>query len=568
MFDKPHGKTSSREKLLVPLQAFAIFALVYFTNHGFGDRIESLYSKEKWLVLGVFAAVWGLSLVCLFIAAQQPNRVVRLFWAIVISLTTALAHSFYIASGADLNVFYVLSLWTARHETARALEFYQEAGVWALIVLCISTAVYYLPPAIQNSSFQRTMRRLAWAPLLPVVFMVAILVARNGSGSQAMPRQFQPMALGAVAAARILSDKTQERKTVDWQTTSTPQIRKIVLLVDESVRPDYLDWGDGNIFTPTLAANKERFINFGPAASGGNCSSYSNAILRLGATRKHFVESVKSNPTIWQFAKRAGFRTVYIDAQSSFIKSDKKIQNFMTFEELRKVDRFVTFDQLPAPQLDFKLLSVVAEELGKDEPVLIYANKNGAHFPYDAGYPESEKVFEPSTEDTNDSKLLKKIAAYRNVLRWNVDKFFGDLLATLDLTDTVIIYTSDHGQHFASGKLTHCTVENPDVRQGLVPLLALTQNKPLADRLKKAAQLNHARISHFAITPAVLQLMGFDPAAVASDFGPSLFEAQTVKPAFTSEYIFGLFKSDVTWTPIDLEANYLEPFALLNKQAE
>lgn len=542
-------------------QLILLFVLVLLTNHGFTDRVDGLVRRQNWLVLSVFVGVWVLSLLCLAIAAQQPNRAVRLFWAVVIAIATGLAHSFYLASGADLNIFYVLSFWTARHEAGRAIEFYQDVGVWVAVVLIAFLAVLYLPPTVRNQKIRKFISRLAWAPAMPIILMAAIIVTRDGSGSQAMPRQFQPLAIGVVASGLILTDDAPERDSVNWHTKSQPAVRNIVFLVDESIRPDYINWNKGNPYTPMLAANKERVWIFGQALSGGNCSSFSNAILRLGGTRRSLVKSIKSNPTIWQYAKRAGFRTVYIDGQSTFIKSDKKLQNFMTFQELKQVDRHVTFDNVPTPQLDFELLSTVAAEIKGDKPVFILANKNGAHFPYDAGYPESEARFQPVIGPQNVRDPAKMINSYRNVIRWSVDKFFGKLLTELDLSETFVIYTSDHGQHIAEHKLTHCSVENPDPRQALVPLFATTQNNKLKMQLAAAVNLNRGKLTHFAIAPTLLELMGYDRADIATRYDASIFEPQAFEPAFTSEYIFGLFRSKVKWTPVDLSAEYLEPLA-------
>src|SRR5581483_4488613 len=121
-------------------------------------------------------------------------------------------------------------------------------------------------------------------------------------------------------------------------------IRRIVMLVDESVRADYIDWTPGNPFTPNLARLKSRLVDFGPAASGGNCSHYSNALLRFAAARHGVGPTLLTNPTIWQYAKKAGFRTAFIDAQAAFNRNPGKLQNFMTTEETRAIDGFHAID--------------------------------------------------------------------------------------------------------------------------------------------------------------------------------------------------------------------------------
>lgn len=537
-------------------------ALVSLTNHGFFHRVERLLYQDKWLVLTIFIAMWGLSLLALILAALQPNWLVRTFWAALIAISAAISYSFFLVSGTDLTVYDALSMWNARHEAGRALAFYQTAGLWAVVLVLAATfLVLAAPPVLRAPALRRYLNFLAWVPALPIMLMAAILLARNGSGAQAMPGQFQPLAVALVASGRIAIDEAPQRMRVGWTPSPQRGIRNIVLLVDESIRADYLDWRDGNPYTPVLAANQERFANFGPAASGANCSGYSNAILRLGGTRADLITSVSTNPTIWQYAKKAGFRTVYIDGQSGFIKSHRKLQNFMTLEELRAIDRHATFDDIPAPDLDLKVLQIIADELAGPSPVFIYANKNGAHFPYDAGYPQDQTVFTPTIAGSDNPTPEIRVNSYRNVVRWSVDHFFNRLLRDVDLSTTALLYTSDHGQHLGDGRMTHCTVENPDPRQGLVPLMALTGDARLMQRFQAAANLNRRHASHFAITPTVLELMAYPTASVAARYGPSLFARQTTPPAFTSEFIFGLFSSDVTWTPIDLTANYLEDFA-------
>ena len=179
------------------------------------------------------------------------------------------------------------------------------------------------------------------------------------------------------------------------------EVRRIVLLIDESVRGDYIDWTPGNPYTPELAKLKDKIVNFGPAASGGNCSHYSNAILRFAAARDGLGRTALTNPTIWQYAKKAGFRTAFIDAQAGFNRNPGKLQNFMTTEETRDIDGFYALDEAIAPPaLDDHLLDITLRELKSDKPVLIYANKNGAHFPYDHGYPQSARLFRPTMSQT------------------------------------------------------------------------------------------------------------------------------------------------------------------------
>ena len=549
---KPTNWTAIAIKLL------ALAALVVVTNFGFSDRIQLLYATSRWFTLIFYLGIWGISVSALIVAALQPKKAVRLAWALLLSTSGAVAFFYTSVSGSDLSVFDALSLWTAKHEAHRALAFYQSGFIGAVLVFVANFVIIAAPPVPNHRWFSFGLKWLSWTPAVPVLLIAAIIVLKEGGGSQAMPSQFQPLAVGLVTAIKTASQPQHSRKAITIKADQPHLAKHIVMLIDESVRPDYLNWKPGNPYTPRLAANKHHIVNYGPAASGGNCSSYSNAILRLGGTRNDISTSIRFNPTIWQYAKQAGYRTVYIDGQSGLNKDPGLLQNFMTMDETRHIDRIVRFNGIPGPQLDFKLLDAMKKELTSPDPVFIYANKNGAHFPYDEGYPKSQSVFEPTIAQAGKDTTDARLNSYLNVIAWSVDKFFAHFFEKLDLTQTAVIYTSDHGQALFNGKLTHCSVNAPDPREGLVPLFALTGNSQLKTRFERGARLNKSVASHFSIRPTVLELMGYKPQEVKKLYGPSMFVAGTDRPQFTSGDIFGVFRRQARWTPIDLGKKYVE----------
>lgn len=561
------------------IRVAAIIAYLLLTNAGFLQRIVLLQEQGRWGTLVGFLGVWGLSLAALLTAAFQANRWLRFGWALVIALSTGIGFAYHRASGSDIGVLDALSLWNARHDASRAAEFYASDFYWLAIVLLAGFVLFAIPPVPAR---MRWLTRLAWLPTLPIVAIAAIVVVKEGGGSQVLPTQFAPLSVGLVVGSKIAVHPLLQRSNVSWTwrgpfamaapradtlpprtpITHAPQVRHIVILVDESVRGDYIDWTPGNPYTPELARLKSAIVNFGPAASGGNCSHYSNAILRFTAARTGLGQKVLTNPTLWQYAKKAGFRTVYIDAQGAFNRNPGKLQNFMTAEEVRNIDSFNALDQsITPPALDDRLLDIVLRELNSDEPVLIYANKNGAHFPYDQGYPKAAQVFHASMDEVAQDTTQGRINSFRNVVKWSVDRFFKRMFDEATLKDTVVIYTSDHGQAFDPRRLTHCTVEDPDPREGLVPLFVIADHNDLRAKFATAAEASRGYASHFAIIPTVLELLGYGHSDVESLYGESLLKTNVRAPAFTSGDIFGLFSSTPRWHALDLQHNYLEPVA-------
>ncbi|MPZ59369.1 MAG: sulfatase-like hydrolase/transferase [Rhizobiales bacterium] len=565
--------------IMLAARLVAIAGFVALTNPGVAQRVVLLQTQNRWATLAAFLAIWGLSLTALLIVALHRRLWVRAVWAAAIGAATAVGFAYLKASGTEFGIFDAISLWGARHEAARAVDFYSSEMTLLAIVAAGGFLVLAAPPAIRIIPVQRWLSRLAWTPVLPIVLIAAIGVAKEGGGTQGLPTQFVPLSVGLVTAAKIAASPVPQRQAIQW-TPESPKVRHIVMLVDESVRADYIDWTPGNPFTPELAQLRPRLVDFGPAVSAGNCSHYSNALLRFAAAREHLGTGVLTNPTLWQYAKRAGYRTVFIDAQSAFNRNPGKLQNFMTADEARDIDRLVTMPaNVPAPELDDRLLDIMMEELRSEQPVFIYANKNGAHFPYDASYPASERLLRPTMSDALRAATSEGVAhrtistyveaaterarinSYRNAVRWSVDRFFKRLFDEAALNDAVMFYTSDHGQAFNPDRLSHCTIEDPDPREGLVPLFVTASSPVLQKRFTAGAQASHGHASHFSLAPTLLELFGYAKRDIAGAYGPSLFERNAEPPGFTSGDIFGLFSSQVRWHPVDPTRSYLEPDA-------
>jgi glucan phosphoethanolaminetransferase (alkaline phosphatase superfamily) len=149
---------------------------------------------------------------------------------------------------------------------------------------------------------------------------------------------------------------------------------------------------------------------------------------------------------------------------------------------------------------DDKLVDKLLDSLKEKAPTFIYVDKYGVHFPYSNKYPSA--LQKPSET---------VVGHYQNAILWSVDEFFRKLLPAVDLSKTLIIYTSDHGQSLQSGKPSHCT-STPNVQpaEAYVPILAITSEPNFERLLVEAAARGFGRFSHFEIFPTLLLAMGFD----------------------------------------------------------
>jgi glucan phosphoethanolaminetransferase (alkaline phosphatase superfamily) len=541
----PRGIASAALKLL------AVAAFVYMTNSGVVERVILLIDQERYRGLTLYAGLWGFCIGCVLIVAFHPRLHWRLLWATVIGLTTFAGYSFMLVTDSQLTVFHIISMWTAIADMDRAVDNYsgqlwQAAGVVAFGFVALVARPPRLHPAIARGT-----SLLSLTPAIPIVALSAMITIRIGDDTVAMPQQFVPAAIGAVASAKLAAHEQPAKQPLTTDPIRPPAARHIVLLVDESITSRFVSFRGDSPVTPFLARSQDRFADFGEASSASNCSAETNAILRFGASRSDLRGSMTRSPYLWEFARRAGFRTVYLDAAASHIKNPAQLQNYMTLREKALIDEYATIDAASSTDLDLALSARIAEILSRPEPHFIFATKNGAHFPYDKSYPVEEARFRPTeSESGGDVTSSHRLNSYRNAVRWSVDVFFADFLGRTDLSRAAVVYTSDHGQNLELGAATHCSVQGAHPDEGRVPLFVLSGIDDLKIRFAAAARLNFDRANHFAIFPTLLELFGYRPRDHDPGYGPSLFEPIDQPREFVSGDIMGIFSEELWWNPI------------------
>lgn len=406
------------------------------------------------------------------------------------------------------------------------------------------------------------------APLCGVLLLSAVLFLRAGEGARGLPIMYTPLAYLNLFAYEALHNTVGPREPVTLARTSQAVGHDIVLIIDESISGNYLDINApfGVHSNLKQARPGVDIFNYGYAASIANCSADTNVTLRYGGTRADYMRINSTLPSIWQYAKKAGLRTVYIDAQ----RTAGNLQNLMTDTEKKDIDQFVQFDQTSVRDRDMAAAAKLIELLNDDKPELVVINKVGAHFPVHDKYPDAFMAYRPTlprgqfTEvaDTGertgfngqpDDWVLYR-NAYKNTVLWNVGEFFARVFAEANLNNALLIYTSDHGQDLHErgnpGLNTHCGGD-PVEEEGLVPLVVI-QGSDLKT-LNWSAQLaaNKDRSSHYNIFPTLLQLMGYDLAGIEAVYGKPLSVATADE--FTFNYRFNArLGAKPEWKHIDL----------------
>ncbi len=406
------------------------------------------------------------------------------------------------------------------------------------------------------------------APLCGVLLLSAVLFLRAGEGARGLPIMYTPLAYLNLFAYEALHNTVGPREPVTLTRNTQAVDHDIVLIIDESISGNYLDINApfGVHSNLKQARPGVDIFNYGYAASIANCSADTNVTLRYGGTRADYMRINSTLPSIWQYAKKAGLRTVYIDAQ----RTAGNLQNLMTETEKKDIDEFVQFDQTSVRDRDMAAAAKLIELLNDDKSELVVINKVGAHFPVHDKYPDAFMAYRPTlprgqftevadTGERNgfngqpDDWVLYR-NAYKNTVLWNVGEFFSRVFAQGNLNNASLIYTSDHGQDLHErgnpGLNTHCGGD-PVEEEGLVPLVVIqgSQLKTLDWSAQLAA--NKDRSSHYNIFPTLLQLMGYDLAGIEAVYGKPLSVATADE--FTFNYRFNArLGAKPEWKHIDL----------------
>ena len=511
--------------LALGVKLLLLLVFVTLTNYGAWRRLETLASSPA-KVLG-FLALWGISVVALLFIAFSPRRVWRCLWAVVLAVSSMAALSHSLITQTELGLADFEQLLGLLAFTGNVVDFYAVQLLTAGAFCALGIVALNLPPH-GPALAPRARRAAALLPLLATAGIVGVLLSHGGGGADGLPVQFtSPAFAAALGLERLLSGPAPKRTQVAIAPAGGPRPRHVIVIMDESVRGDLLDLNRPGGMYSGLLAHSAAMANFGIASSIANCSAASNAAFRYGVGRESPMADLQTKPSVWQYAKRAGYRTVYVDGQ----RQNGRLQNLMSREERAQIDEHIQLSSATSPrerdmQIARRLRRIIQDNR---EPAFVYVNKMGVHFPYEGKYPPERAVLpvlkrttlgegiKPQAEDPATHLSFRN--AYLNALAWNVGNFFDTLLADLDLSDTVIVYTSDHGQNLhedgSPGYATHCTTATSPPTEGIVPLVVLTQIPQLLATMRQAADKNRDRASQFSVFPSVLALLGYLPQDIA-----------------------------------------------------
>jgi len=311
-------------------------------------------------------------------------------------------------------------------------------------------------------------------------------------------------------------------------------VDNVIFIMDETVRDDYMSINNPDMDT-TPYLQTVPLVNYGRGLSIANSSRHSNTAVRTGLRPDQMPDTTYvafKKPNLFQFAKNAGFQTHYANAQMDGTTLDNMMNKFDlpfmdTFKNVRSVPDKVCGDQAVA---DF-----ILKYAKKGTKNFFYVNKAGNHFPYAHQYPETETIYSPAHKKGEEqTDPIKTINAYKNSMRWTVDRFFAYLLPKLKGTNFLIVYVSDHGENIANARCNsgHCSLINASPDETRVAFFTFSDDPKVLKLLAQAQPLKHNKATQFDVFPTLLWSMGYGKDWVKKTFGPGLLDSENYPQQF------------------------------------
>jgi lipid A ethanolaminephosphotransferase len=490
-------------------------------------------------VVGVMKFSGALMLVFLQVVAlfylitllPGPLRAVALLpsvFVVVLQFSYWLTLSHFMTS---TDVYLALTVGGDNRAEALSSFFKPLVFLYALpFILVLSTLILVTPV----SSFQGT---LAFS-LLPALY----LLASNYALFLHVPeRSFHLNPLTSFLRSALhygfenLRDYHGPRDDLPVFHSSQRPLDSIIYVIDESVRGSNLSLnGYPRDTTPFLQSLETQGLlkNLGICVAASSFSHISNAYLITG--HNAFPDEAfrtTRNPTIFDYAKKMGYETIYIDIDKGYLSPLVKAAGD---GPVRSLDQWMTDQSFKEGPIDLEtskdlgVASFLSGLLNERGGYFVLVNKKGLHFHYRNRYPEDPafSIWKPVMEasepiDPRATGREKLVNTYDNGIRFQVDEFFRMFVSETTNQNYVILYTSDHGQTLAEHGQVY-THMKPD--KVIVDVPDFLVSSRCYDGKGLLNVISHGiRVSHLNNFATLLDLMGVPMSLRARPYDKSIF---------------------------------------------
>lgn len=479
-----------------------------FSNPQFISKFHTFFTRAGGLTTTIIFASIFLSINAIYIfflwSLAKSSWKVKVIFVPLIAISTIGYLTYYLVDNHGMTFFTYLSLRSSASSIDDAFSAYYLSVIKAILITLPLLLLIIFHKKSPNTK-KYSLKNITILFLLQILITSGVVYQRkNGTGADGLP----PGTIAYAYETDILLNNALQKKGKDRSLPShdgTPIFQNIVLIVDESILPEYIN----NKVTPTLY-NLSNKIDLGIASAYSNCSQYSNILLRKLARYNHEVEDANSSLFIWDIMKHAGYTPTLIDAQGN-----GKNHNFFTANELINVNNIDT----KGFKDDIATAKAINDTLNNGENNFIYVIKKGAHFPF--SNQGIEQKFNPIMQSAIliNEPLDNILNSYKNLISHNTDLFFNEL--NTSSPNTIFIYTSDHGQNLTNltEKITHCSVDNAHPNEGTVPLILIgdiaENNIP-----KFTQEILKLKPSHYLIPYMLMDFAGYNTKQIKEVMNP------------------------------------------------
>jgi hypothetical protein len=473
----------------------AFYAKLRFSEIG-GITQGNLTFKEH-LREVVFVIEYLIAIFALF-AFMKMKKAYAFPALLIMWLLIIIELSFYFIAKKPLNLVDVAVLNAEIGQAGAAMTEFLPHVIKAVVF----SSFLFVPMLVYRFKSKETLHGIyALLSFSALCFIFAVtLIIRGESSVLGFPKGFSYGIGSASLKVNDAINAMQEPHVYPVIAKNTyPKIKKIVMIIDESINYDE--------FKKLSFAGNDTIVDYGRIKSGANCSAASNYILRKGTWKRNKntdTVDLRDIENIFALARKGGYKSVFLDNQD--VLKDVGLKNYIDKIETDSMD---IIHEMRGEGHTRDMASLIEmKKLLQHDKVFIFTNKIGAHFPYEHMVPPADRVSD-------------KMTNYRKALELNTRNYLNELAKIID-DETVVFYTSDHGQNF-TGNQTHCGngTDIPAVEYS-VPMMILTKNADYKADFIKHKPLYEGKITHLELSESVRNAMGFEVEGIGSLFKPTL----------------------------------------------
>lgn len=470
---------------IIPLLYVGVVVIYLFFDEGMiYDRLMDMQNISK-IIYVLINLLFFCLLICLGLNCGKGNIIL----IIILFIGLSLDYIFCNIYGKTIDIVNLSVILGAVENITDAIDTYSFEIICGILKAGVIASVLFI---LRKYAYKNNYMSVLLFILL-ILSYIAILLIKGVTGTIGFPKGIN--SLGCFISVAINNINKNKDKEKISHVTSYEAYRcekfntcKIILVIDESVEREY--------FKEQLSQlNIGEYVFFENSYSAANNSAASNFILRKG--RYIWKDGGKISkmfifPSLFEVAKQSNMTTYYIDNQN--ILTSQGIRNYFTEDEVKFIDRVYNNEKYADYDKDIRSVDQIGEFIEAGKRSFIVINKSGSHFPYYKRIQKGKVKF-------------NRVDDYKTSIHDNTIEFLNKLYSKID-DETIILYTSDHGQNVENGVTHGNSGANVKINEYSIPIIVISKNNKLLHLMKQAQGLQ----THFAISETILNLMGFKTA--------------------------------------------------------